>query len=429
MKSPLILLLVLVSGLALLGLAAAKGAILILAVPLVIYVGVAVFYHPNKPVLTLTRQVSDERVAQGLPVTISLTLVNDGTLLEEVLVDDPIPDTLKILDGTARTLTTLSASEMITLEYTAQTTRGAVNIEAAQVTVRETFGLFQIEAFPAIPLHVSVYPRFSKMRALPIRPTQTRGFSGPIPSRQSGTGLDFFTVREYHPGDAQRYINWKVSARRTNELFTNTFEQERVADVGIILDSRYLSNQVTQNGPIFEHSVRATAALADTLLRAGNRVGLLVYGGTIQRVFPGYGKVQQERILQTLARATPGLNYALEDLGFLPTRFFPSKSQVILVSPLMTDDLRVLIRLRADGYSVIVISPDALDFEASGGKGNGIDPYAYRLAHAERAFLLHKIRRVGVQAVDWKVNEPLDQAVMVALTRQPARQRGGGLIR
>ena len=56
--------------------------------------------------------------------------------------------------------------------------------------------------------------------------------------------MSFWGVREYQMGDSLRHINWKIAARRmiaarqAQELFTNEFEQERIADVGLILDAR-----------------------------------------------------------------------------------------------------------------------------------------------------------------------------------------------
>ena len=85
-------------------------------------------------------------------------------------------------------------------------------------------------------------------------------------------------------------MNWRRSTRNDRELFTNIYEQERVADVGLILDARQKSEVVAEAGSLFEHSVRATAAFAENLLEDGNRVSLLIYGAGVDSVFPGYGR-------------------------------------------------------------------------------------------------------------------------------------------
>jgi hypothetical protein len=62
-----------------------------------------------------------------------------------------------------------------------------------------------------------------------------------------------------------------------------------------------------------------------------------------------------------------------------------------------------------------VISPDPVAFEAA---GDGHIP-AYRVAFAERAFMLHQIRRSGAQIVNWHVDQPLEIAIRDNLARQP----------
>jgi uncharacterized protein (DUF58 family) len=66
----------------------------------------------------------------------------------------------------------------------------------------------------------------------------------------------------------------------------------------------------------------AAAALVDTFLTAGNRVGLLLYSQYLSWTFPGYGKIQRERILQALARAEVGDSQVFSDLMYLPARLF-----------------------------------------------------------------------------------------------------------
>ena len=100
---------------------------------------------------------------------------------------------------------------------------------------------------------------------------------GPSPPGQVAAGTDFFGVREYQPGDPPSAINWRTSARYVDKLYANEFQQERVADVGIVLDGRLRTNEFARGHSLFEYSVQAAASLADALLNQGNRVGLLVY--------------------------------------------------------------------------------------------------------------------------------------------------------
>ena len=68
----------------------------------------------------------------------------------------------------------------------------------------------------------------------------------------------------------------------------------------------------------------AAGSLASAFLQQGNRVGLLVYSHYLQWTFPGYGKVQRERILRALAVATPGASQIFEGLQYLADAALPS---------------------------------------------------------------------------------------------------------
>ena len=147
-----------------------------------------------------------------------------------------------------------------------------------------------------------------------------------IPSRQAATGIDFYGLRDYQMGDPRRWINWRASARYDQHLFVNQFEQERIADVGIIVDARQQSNIVLADGQsIFEYSVHAAGSLSQALINDGNRVSLMIYGFGVERTFRGYGKIQQERIMYALGQARIGHNFALESLGYLPNSLLPSR--------------------------------------------------------------------------------------------------------
>jgi uncharacterized protein (DUF58 family) len=265
-----------------------------------------------------------------------------------------------------------------------------------------------------------VFPPLTRLRQVAIRPRRTRVYAGTIPARVGGSGAEFFGVRDYQPGDPPRAINWRASAHSLEALYSNEFQQERVADVGIILDGRIRTNEFARGHSLFEYSVQAAAALADALLTQGNRVGLLVYAAFLRWTMPGYGKVQRERILHSLSHAKPGGSEVFADFEQLPTRLFPPESQMILVSPLREDDVPPLVHLRAQGYHVLVVCPDRVKFELSYLPKNRDVELASRAAALERRLLLQRIQRAGIQILDWDVNEPFDLAAKRSLSRPPA---------
>ncbi len=420
----------------LLGMVMFSGELLAYAVPLLVCLFAAFLQSPEKPSLQVTRTLSEACVTQDVPVDVVLTLRNAGKHIEECFVEDVAPDGLVLLKGDVRVATRLAPGEALTLTYTVSGKRGSYAFRHTHVMTSEHLGLFRRRALLDAPERLLVMPAQLRLRRVSIRPLQTRGYAGPVPARRGGPGVDFFDVREYQPGDPQRWINWRISARHTRSevdtrLFTTEFEQERVADVGLILDARRRNDCHVADRSLFDYSVSAAAALAGAFLSDGNRVGLLIYGRGLEWAFPGYGKVQRERILRALAQARTGDSLVFESLEYLPTRFFPAKSQVVLISPLCDDDPPMLARLRSRGYQVLVVSPDPVRFEAEGIQAGATSSQelalALRLARLERQLLLRKLRNAGIPTVDWDVAAPFDQTVHATLGRLPLWFRALGV--
>jgi uncharacterized protein (DUF58 family) len=398
-----------------------NGLPLALAVPLVIYLGSTLFQRPPSTRLRLERKVSIDTTGQNAPVEVSLRVINEGAGIDEILIADQLPGGVRLLEGRTRVLTSMPKGASLELKYTVTAHRGSYLFDQVLIDASDHLGVLRERKMLSSRQKVIFLPEIARLRKVAIRPLRTHGHFGPIPSRKPGSGIDFYGLREYQMGDPRRWINWRASARHMQELFVNQFEQERIADVGIILDARQQSNIVLPDGQsLFEYSVQATGSLSAALLEDGNRVGLLIYGFGLERTFPGYGKVQQERILFALGQARTGHNWALDSLGYLPTRFFPAGSQIVMVTPLTISDGPALARLRACGYELLVVSPDPVDFESRAFPQ--LPGVPRRIAHAERSLLLHQLNGMGIRVLDWPVDRPLEPLVRATLSRiRPGR--------
>jgi uncharacterized protein (DUF58 family) len=153
----------------------------------------------------------------------------------------------------------------------------------------------------------------------------------------------------------------------------------------------------------------------------------LIYGRFLDWTFPGYGKVQQERILQALARAETGDSLVFDKLDYLPTGFFPAQSQLVLISPLFRADVPMLNRLRARGYQLLVVRPDPVAFETGALEADRAVELAARILRVEREMVRRRLQEAGIQVVDWRVDGPFDQAVHATLGRVPQWFRAVGV--
>jgi uncharacterized protein (DUF58 family) len=403
------------------GLALVNGTLVALAIVPAAFVGAALLRAPAAPALQAVRVLDSDRIAAGQTIDVVVTLKNTGSALDEVQLIDRPPAGLELVDGATQLTAALAPGEEVTIAYRLRGARGFYQFGGIAAIAREPLGLIERRAIVSAPARLMILPEVVKLAQINIRPRRTRIYAGMIPARQDGAGIDFLGVRAYQPGDSTRRLNNRATARAAEGLFVNEFEQERVADIGIILDARARSDVKRDTGALFEHGVAAAAALALALLERGNRVGLLLYGNAIEWTFPGYGKLQRERVLRALARAITGDRAALESLDELPVKLFPVRSQLILISPLLSDDTASIVRLRARGYEVMAISPDPIAYEAETLVDDAVSRTAVQIARVERRLLLQRLRRAGIDVVDWQVTTPFAHMAAVAFGR---RQRG-----
>jgi len=387
------------------GLLFGNGALLALAVPYLLFSLIPFWRNLKEPILAIERSVEPSSVQGGQPCRMTVFIENRGDDLEEVFLADALPPGLKAEESFAYH-GGLRCGQSKTLVGVLRGVRGKYEFSGFQLLQHDLLGMCQREAFVSAPATLAVLPALERVERLRISPRRTRIYTGSIRSRESGAGVEFFGTRPYVSGDPMRHLNWKAGAR-WDLLITNLFEQERVADVGIVLDARK-AVEVRANGEsLFEHSVRAAASLADYFLSQGNRVGLLIYGRMMEWTFPGYGQAQRARVLVSLAKAELGEHAVFSELEHLPTCLFPSESQIVLVSPLLRRDVPMLRYLRAVGYRVLVISPDWIAFEKSLLPPGTFTDLAERIARMEREALFSKLRRAHVNVVEWDVTTPL----------------------
>lgn len=106
--------------------------------------------------------------------------------------------------------------------------------------------------------------------------------TGPNKSNFRGRGIDFEEVRSYQPGDDIRSIDWRVTAR-TGSAHTKLFREERERPILVVVDQR--SSMFFGSSHCFKSVLAAHLAslLAWSALEAGDRVGGLVFNGSLHR--------------------------------------------------------------------------------------------------------------------------------------------------
>ncbi|WP_081419893.1 DUF58 domain-containing protein [Leptolinea tardivitalis] len=387
--------------------------------PFLAYFGTGILLTParDKTKLQVTRGLEQNRVDGSPSVETTITIKNLSKDTVHLKMRDEQPGDMIVLDGETTRHATLRPSESTFLHYTFTAPRGDFAWESVHVEVGDPLGLITTEMTIPATGSIQIRPHYRKFKAIPLRPRSTLHAPGSIPARLGGSGTDFYGIREYHPGDPLHSLDWRMTARHPRKFFTKEFEREEIAEIGMILDARPNTELRIGDDSLFEHSVGAAASLAEMFLHQGHRVSLLVFGKRMSIAFPGYGKTQLNRIMNCLAKArVEGEERSSAHIDFLPIRMFPSKSMIIVFSPLASTDRSLYQRLKASGYQALLVSPNPIDFARP---ILGKDEYtrmAVRTALVERRLQLDSIAQLQVPVIDWKVNQSLYPLLRNAMT-------------
>ena len=132
-----------------------------------------------------------------------------------------------------------------------------------------------------------------------------------MPQTARSHGDEFYSLRDYMPGDDIRRIAWRQSAR-SNKLLVKELEQETARYILFVFDTRV--HDIEELEDHFEDAVELIASLAITLLNRQYKVALQTPDHYISE---GEGKGHTIAILDFLARVNPveaeggsGFNFA-----------------------------------------------------------------------------------------------------------------------
>jgi uncharacterized protein (DUF58 family) len=367
--------------------------LLVLALPYAVYLVVGLVSRGPVGTVDIRHSSGQARLDAGVPVVVDVTVANHGPAIEEARIESLLPAGVEKVEGDLVHRLFLAQGQRVTWQVTLRGRRGVYPLAPSRLVAGDVFGLASQE---------HRHPPQGQLIVLP---------------RIGGPGVEFFGLREYQSGDPLHWINWRASQGSEGTLYTNEYQQERMADIGLVLDGRSRTNQICGDQSLLDYSTTAAATLATGYLSQGNRVSLLVYGEYLQWTLPGYGRLQSERILRVLARVQPGQSEVFADLDHIPTRLFPAQSQVILISPLTEDDPGVLLKLRSHGYQVLVITPDPVSFEVAMLPKNQSIEMAGRILRMERHLMLRRLQHAGIQVIEWDVAQSFDQV----MRSQPSR--------
>jgi len=404
LKTNLIFLIII--GLFLSALISRNSSVLLLAFPFVSYLIAGFFTAPNNVNLVISRKIEKYRAEENEPNSMKVTIINNGSNLPSLFLNDSFLPELTFISGRPNQVISLEKDQSIELEYSFTAKRGYYYWPEIKAIASDPFNLVINEINQTDEVDFIVIPKKVILPKIPLKPRYTLQSPGLNLSNKPGSGVDFWGIRQYTSGDSLGHIHWRLSAQYPNKFFIKQFEQENMADIGILIDASKPYNASEEVISLVNYCVEAGAAISRTLLRSGNRVSLLVVGKNRTRVFPGTGKHQLQRILDTLAGCEPGDLPPHELLKYIPIRLFSSRTTIIVISPLQQNDHSIITKLRAEGYQVMLICPNPLPSMIA--NNNQLESsLSLRAVRIEREIMLWKIRQIGANVIDWPIEQPL----------------------
>ncbi|PCR90683.1 DUF58 domain-containing protein [Natrinema ejinorense] len=344
----------------------------------------------------------------GTTVTVRTTVQNTGSeTIVDLRVIDGVPGALPVVSGSPRACDTLEPLEETTLEYEVELRRGEYAFADPTIRTRDLTGTVAQTWYASAAGDDTV-------RCTPVVDAVSLGdgtndYAGEVPTDEGGSGIEFYAVREYEPGDPVGSIDWRRYAA-TRDLATVEYRAERATRIVCVVDARssqYRAATTTHCPPI-EHSADAAKRTFETLVAAGHPTGVVgVYNDQVATVPPGTDAETRRsvsRILNTVQDSPQPGNWSTfrtrtdDFVTDLPRRL-PGEAQVFLFSSFVDDDPVELVEaLRARDYAVRVVSPDVT---ADG------DDVATRLEALDRRTRLARARKAGARVVDWDRDQSL----------------------
>ena len=163
-------------------------------------------------------------------------------------------------------------------------------------------------------------------------------FAGEYQSVFKGRGMEFDEVRQYHPGDDVRSIDWNVTAR-TGEPHVKSYIEERELTVMLVVDVSGSGEFGTRNRFKRELAVELAAVMSFAATTNNDKVGLLLFTDRVESLVPPRkGRSHVLRMVRDLLLFQPqgtgtDITLALNTVH----RMLKRRSIVFLVSDFLAD--------------------------------------------------------------------------------------------
>lgn len=355
-------------------------------------------------------------VYKGDDVIVELTISNNSyRRTQQLEVFDNVPHEMKMRQGINQMRMNLGPGQSARIKYRVRCPlRGHYTLGPISVRYRNAFNLFANESKVQDRTDITVFPQVREIEEALLRSDVPKMYTGATTLKTPGPGMEFYSLREYLPGDAFRSINWKAFAR-TGELMVNEKTRDAVTDVFIILDTRDVSRIGTVLKNPLEMGTIAAASVSNYFIRRRDSVALVTYGERMDYLSPETGDNQGYKVLSNLAAVRAKGSMPLQAVTNAMSSRMSRGSPVFIISSLEGDGttLPAIRNLAGRGHEVIVLSPSSIDLERLISR---IPRMSYEVLKLERQNRLTAISGYGAKVIDWMPDVELSQALLQVRT-------------
>ncbi len=310
--------------------------------------------------LPAAKRIAVERSWSNAPALdseteIEIAMEQDGDVILDCCIVDDLPGGLTAAPVTLRLRAFPRARAALRYRIEPRE-RGDARTGSVYVRYRSPLGLVERWAVALLEQTVRAYPALRQGEEQEIFLARGRQVELQLrQAQQRGLGRDFESLREYLEGDDLRDVCWTATARR-GQLITRRYQSERSQPVWVVLDAGRLlrgrtalesgdrdgAGRAQLGHSKLDYACSTAVAVAQLALFSGDRVGLLVYGQTVQqRVLPGRGGAHLRQIIEALAVARAETSEA-DHLRATATlnRYQPRRALILWITDLAETAMR-----------------------------------------------------------------------------------------
>lgn len=177
--------------------------------------------------------------------------------------------------------------------------RGGKRFLGYEVSTFHPLGLFKKTLFVPGQGEVVVFP---PLVDITLALGEAWELFGQLPSFQPGPGGEFHSLRDYTPGEDQRHIHWKTSARKAR-LMIREWEKEGLNRLTLVVDNTLPEGVSSNYFDRLERALSLASSLAVYFAEQGYYFRLIT--GTSQSSW-GQGQNHLWHVLEMLALLSPG---------------------------------------------------------------------------------------------------------------------------